>query len=203
MAGLANKDSGMRISAKVILFSIIGITLFFVAIAAWFFSYIGAPPDYIAETKELDHWKFFIDVLEIIGVGFLLAALGFLIPPLLREAQHKIDRVESSRVAFVEATTAEQYLPTKVAALSYAGAVALIESIHLEKHRAETYEELHEHLKLKSDNHLEWHGRLSSTFDALIGVLEREAANWDSMDFQARLKLIRKAVPWKDVNPDA
>ena len=31
----------MRISAEVILFSIIGITLFFVAIAVWFFSYIG------------------------------------------------------------------------------------------------------------------------------------------------------------------
>lgn len=193
----------MRISAKVILFSIIGITLFFVAIAAWLFSYIGAPPDYIAETKELDHWKFFIDVLEIIGIGFLLAALGFLIPPLLREAQHKIERVESSRLAFIEATTAEQYLPTKVAALPYADAVALIESIHLEKHRAETYEELHEHLNLKSENHLEWHGRLSSTFDALIGVLESEASNWDSLDHQARLKLIRKAVPWKDVNPDA
>jgi len=136
-------------------------------------------------------------------VGFLLAALGFLIPPLLREAQHKIDRVEGSRLAFIEATTAEQYLPTKVAALPYADAVALIENIHLEKHRAETYEELHEHLKQKkSENHLAWHGRLSSTFEALIGVLEREASSWDSLDYQARLKLIRKAVPWKEINPD-
>jgi len=50
----------VRISAQVILFSIIGIMLFFVVIAAWLFSHIGVLPDYIAETKELDHWKFFI-----------------------------------------------------------------------------------------------------------------------------------------------
>lgn len=193
----------MRISAKVLLFSIIGITLFFVVIAAWLFFRIGAPPNTIADPNELEHWKFFIAVLETIGVGFLLASLGILIPPLLRETQHKIERVESSRLAFIEATTAEQYLPSKVAALPYADAVTLIEQIHQKKHRAETYEELHEHLKQQNQNHVLWHGRLCSTFEALLGVLEKEIANWDSLDYQQRLSMIRETIPWKKVNPDA
>jgi len=190
----------MRISAKLVLISMIGITVLFVALAAWLFSRIGAPPNYVAEAAELEHWKFFIDVLEIIAIGFLLAALGLLIPPLLKEAQHKVDRVEASRLAYIEATTEEYYLPTKIAALSYADAVTLVESVHLKKHQAESYTELHQHLKLRDEDILVWHGRLSSTFDALTDLLENEASSWDSMDCQARLTLIRKAIPRKVAN---
>ena len=193
----------MRISAKVLLLCTIGLTLFFVAIATWLFFRIGAPPHHIAAADELEHWKFFMAVLETIGVGFLLASLGILIPPLLRETQHKIERIESSRLSFIEATTAEQYLPSKVAALPYADAVALIESIHQKKHRAETYQELQEHLKQHNENHVAWHGQLCSTFEALLGVLEKDIANWDSLGYQQRLMLIRDIVPWKEVNPDA
>lgn len=192
----------MRISAKALLISIFGITLIFIAIAAWLFFRIGAPPDYIATANELEHWKFFMAVLETIGVGFLLASLGILVPPLLRETHHKIDRIESSRLSFIEATTAEQYLPSKVAALPYAEAVALIESIHQKKYRAETYEELHEHLNQQNQNHVVWHGQLCSTFDALLGVLETEIESWDSLGYQQRLALIREVVPWREVNPD-
>lgn len=195
-------DIGMRISARVLLFSIIGITLFFIVIAAWLFFHIGTPPNHIADSNELEHWKFFIAVLETIGVGFLLASLGILVPPLLRETQHKIERIESSRLAFIEATTAEQYLPSRVAALSYADAVALIESVHQNKHRAETYEELHEHLKITKQNQVFWHGQLCSTFEALLGMLEKEIAGWDSLNYQERLTLIRATVPWNKVNPD-
>ena len=60
-----NQDEMMRISAKLVLISMIGITVFFVALAAWLFSRIGAPPNYVAEAAELEHWKFFIDVLEL------------------------------------------------------------------------------------------------------------------------------------------
>ena len=193
----------MRISAKVLLLSTIGLTLFFVTLAAWLFFRIGAPPHYIAAADELEHWKFFMAILETIGVGFLLASLGILVPPLLRETQHKIERIESSRLSFIEATTAEQYLPSKVAALPYADAVALIESIHQKKHRAETYPELQDHLKQHNENHVVWHGQLCSTFEALLGVLEKDIANWDSLGYQQRLTLIRDIVPWKEVNPDA
>ena len=192
----------MRVSAKIVLLSMIGVTVSFIALAGWLFSHIGAPPNYTADAQELEHWKFFIDVVEIIAIGFLLASLGFLIPPLLKEAQHKVDRVEASRIAFVEATTEEKYLPTKIAALSYADAVELVESIHLKKRKAESYKELRQHLKLRDEDRLVWHGRLSSTFEVLIGLLESEASNWDSMDCKNRLQLVRKAVPWKVINPD-
>jgi hypothetical protein len=193
----------MRISAKVLFFSIIGITLFLVIIAVWLFFRIGAPPHSIVEQEELNHWKFFLEVSEAIGAGFLLAALGFLIPHLLRETQHKIERIESSRISYTEATIAEQYLPTKMASLTYADAVALIESVHQKKHRAETYEELYDHLNKKNINHTKWHNDLCSTFDALIGLLEKEISSWDTLDYQKRLMIIRKVMPWKVLNPDS
>ena len=78
--------------------------------------------------------------------------------------------------------------------------MTLVESVHLKKHQAESYTELHQHLKLRDEDILVWHGRLSSTFDALTDLLENEASSWDSMDCQARLTLIRKAIPSKSAN---
>ena len=37
-----------------------------------------------------------------------------------------------------------------------ADAVTLVESVHLRKHRAESYTELHQHLKLRDEDILAW-----------------------------------------------
>ncbi len=192
----------MRISANVLLFGIMGITLFLVILAVCLFYHIGAPSDEVAAQDALDHWRFFLEVSEAIGAGFLLVALGFLIPHLLRETQHKIERIESSRISYTEATTAAHHLPLKVAALDYKDALALIESVHQKKYRAETYGELHGHLSLNKVKHKDWRYSIDSTFEALIDLLEDNISNWDTIDCQKRLSLIRKVIPRKKRNPD-
>jgi len=154
--------------------------------------HVSIPEDLAGRLK---HWEFFVSVFEKILIGFIGGLLGFLLPEIFREGKHKRERIEKSRVAYVEATTAERYLVSKIAGLSYSDSIALIEDVHRRKNLAETYDELDRHLKIHEETHTQWHGRLCTTFDALLGILEDSASEWDSLPSDERLERIRRVIP--------
>ena len=176
------------------------VVLFFIVIlfvlALWLAFHIE-PHKFLDQNVE--SWKFIIDVFEIIGIGFLLVALGIIIPPVLREAKHSVERMEQARIHYSETKTAEHYLPSKLAVLSYSDAITFLESVHLHKHRADTYTELNDHLRFQNESRKLWHDHLCMTFDGLFHLLEETIDDWDQLKPGERLERIRKVIPLEDL----
>lgn len=73
---------------------------------------------------------FFLDAYKAIGVGFLVALLGAIIPQLLPEGRDRFERFKDSRVAYSEAKTSVLYLPEKLSNLTFSDAVTAVQDAH-------------------------------------------------------------------------
>jgi len=186
----------MKLSAHQIFYSLIGVTVILIVLAAWLAFHIE--PDKFPD-QNIESWKFIIEVLETILIGFLLVALGVLIPLLLRETKHSVERTEQARIHYSETKTAEHYLPSKLAVLSYSDAITFLESVHLHKHRADTYTELDDHLRFQNVSRKLWHDNLCVTFDGLLHLLEETIDDWDQLKPGERLERIRKVIHLEDL----
>lgn len=100
----------------------------------------------IQEEMQLEYLRFFLDAYKAVGIGFLVALLGVIIPHLLPEAQYQFQRHKESRTAYSQAKTALMYLPEKVACLGCLEAIATVQEAHEKLHLARTYDELQEYL---------------------------------------------------------
>jgi hypothetical protein len=182
--------TGERLANKALLITLATTTgaLVLLAIAAGVIVF-GAPVD-----QRVDYLKVWADVLQafLVGVGVTLA--GILIPAVLSEARQDFERLRESRLAYSQAKTGVEYLPLRLAGLSFKDAAKLIQHTHTDKHMAELYPELESHLKRRQIEKTpkQWGDGLYSTLYDLRHVLEEHAGEWDTLTPQARLALIRK-----------
>lgn len=143
---------------------------------------------------SLDELRFFLDAYKAIGIAFLVALLGVVIPYVLPEARDKFERFKESRVAYSQAKTSVIYLPEKLASLAFAEAVAAVRDAHEKLHLAETYpRELRQHLH--------WHTYPDTWVDrnywelfALRKVLVVNVDKWSNLKAGDRLQALHEAL---------
>ena len=75
---------------------------------------------------NLGQLKFFLEAYKAIGVGFLVALLGAIIPHVLAEARDSFERFKESRITYSQAKTSVIYLPEKLTGLAFAEAVSAV-----------------------------------------------------------------------------
>lgn len=137
--------------------------------------------------------RFFLDAYKAIGVGFLVALLGAIIPQLLPEARDRFERFKDSRVAYSEAKTSVIYLPDKLSDLSISDAAKVVQDAHKKLHLAETYTEL--------KNHLKWHPHpefwVAYNYWELMAIqkaLRKNVNKWNSLSTEVRLNILLDAL---------
>ena len=129
-------------------------------------------------TCDIDQKRLYLDAYKAIGIGFLIALLGAVIPNIILERRDNRERAESSRRAYSEAKTSVLYLPGNLAVLEFGAAMKLLESSHRKLHIAETYEkELTEYLKWYGDKST-WAAQQYWELTAVRIVLEMNADQW-------------------------
>ncbi len=147
----------------------------------------GLPPDCIR--------NYYLEAYKVIGIGFLIAMLGVVIPGHLEEARDRLARFKDSRVKYSQAKTSVMYLPETLAHLDDVGeAVAAVRLAHRRRHLAETYrKELREHLN--------WHRHPQTWIDrnyweliAIRQVLRMNIGRWSKMKADERLSALREAL---------
>jgi hypothetical protein len=143
----------------------------------------------------VEQFRVFLDAYKAIGIGFLVAIIGALLPQLLPEARDHLERFKDSRIAYSEAKTSVIYLPQELACLSFAESISAVETAHRKLHLAETYKtELRQHLK-------EWHPWPDTWTDrnywelmAMRTVLNRNIAIWPDLTPSQRLDAVLSAL---------
>lgn len=142
-----------------------------------------------------ERWQFFLEAYKAIGVGFLVALLGAVIPQILPEARDRFERFKDSRRAYSGAKTSVIYLPEQLACLSFADAVSALRDAHRKLHLAETYsEQLREHLKPWHPHPETW---LDRNYWELMGarrVLHLNVDIWPNVTAGRRLELLKEGL---------
>lgn len=146
------------------------------------------------EDLKPDDLRFFLDAYKAIGIGFLVALLGVVIPHLRPEARDRFERFRDSRVAYSHAKTSVIYLPESLTSLSFAEAAAAVQEAHEALHLAETYPK-----ELKK--HLHWHPNPDTWVDrnywdlfAMRHVLDANVDGWSARTGGQRLQALREAL---------
>ncbi len=142
---------------------------------------------------KVDLFTTFVDGYKTIGIGFLVAVLGVIIPQLLPEEKYRFERLRDSREAYSRAQTGITYLPHRMADLQYMDAVKLLQSTHESLHLAQTYEELAQHLA-PYDKPEKWGPSKYRTLMAIKEVMQGHAQAWDSLSREDRLSQLQAAI---------
>jgi hypothetical protein len=146
--------------------------------------------------NQIEYWKLALDAAKLIVTGFLVAYLGILIPRGFSEARDGFERFKEARIAFSRAKTGVDYLSLRLGVLSLKEASALIQQIHVWKHRAELYpEELAVFLRHRKDEIApkQWADLLYEQLHAVRDALELHAESWDAMSASKRIAELHKA----------
>src|SRR4051812_31547948 len=164
---------------------------FMVAISIPFYKVINAPK---IDTEHIEQEKFFLAFYKTIGIGFLIAFLGLIIPHVVAESKESFLRFKNSRQAYSKAKTAIIYLPLKLSNMKNSEAIAAIEEAHHKLHICETYrKELRKHLSCHLHKKT-WVDRNYWELVAIRKVLDENIATWDKKEQCDRLKILVDAV---------
>jgi hypothetical protein len=88
-------DRTMRVTNKQILIGASAIAgILFVLSSIWAGFFLQLPSD---PSLSLEYLKFVLEVYKAIGIGFLIALLGLLIPNILPEAKYEFDKLKDGR----------------------------------------------------------------------------------------------------------
>jgi hypothetical protein len=143
---------------------------------------------------RLDQLHLFLDAYKAIGVAFLVAFLGVVVPHLLPEARDQFERFKDSRIAYSRAKTSVIYLPERLASLAFSESVAAVHDSHEKLHLAETYAS-------ELQRHLAWHPHPDTWVDrnywelfAMRRVLDLNVDNWPTLTPGQRLKGLQNAL---------
>ena len=140
-------------------------------------------------------WQFYLDVYKAVGVGFLVALLGSVIPHVLPEARDQFERFKDSRTAYSEAKTGVMYLPERLAGTEFPEAVESLAAAHKSLHLAETYSsELQGHLSSWHTYPDTWVDRNYWDLMAIRKVLDLNADHWSTSSHIDRLTLLNDAL---------
>jgi len=127
----------------------------------------------------IEQQRLYVDAYRDIGIGFLVALLGTIIPNLILESRDNLERAKQSRIAYSQAKTSAMYLPGTLAVLDYGKAMAALQEAHRKLHIAETYgKELDEYLKWYGDKKI-WTDQLYWGLTAVRMLLQSRAGEWD------------------------
>jgi hypothetical protein len=142
----------------------------------------------------LSEREFFLKAYEAIGVGFLAALLGAIIPHVLAETRDSFERFKDSRITYSRAKTSIIYLPEKLTGLEFPTAVSAIRDAHENLHLCETYQ--WELLK-----HLHWHPHPETWIDrnywdltAIHRAVDFNVSRWPQLSAKQRLETLQKAL---------
>jgi hypothetical protein len=140
-------------------------------------------------------WQFYLDVYKAVGVGFLVALLGSVIPHVLPEARDQFERFKESRTAYSEAKTGVMYLPERLAGTRFPEAVESLAAAHKSLHLAETYlSELQSHLSSWHPYPETWVDRNYWDLMAMRKFLDVNADQWSTFSHIERLTLLNSAL---------
>jgi hypothetical protein len=142
---------------------------------------------------RLQYLQFYYEAFTTLLVGVMVAVLSVVIPQHLKEATYKFERLRDSREAYSEAHTGITYIEYRLAVLDYGAAIALIESIHVKKHMAETYDELALHLARKGQSVTEWSDHLARKLSRLTKEVGTDYVQWTNAAPQERLARLLRA----------
>jgi len=145
----------------------------------------------------LQEKQLYFDLYRSVGIGFVVALLGALIPHLLTEARDEFEREKESREAYSKAKTAILYLPGTLATRGYGEASRTLREAHQLLHKAETYPQ---HL----DRYLsEWYGdsetwRSQSYWEltAVRLLLQSHASDWSGYTENQRTQFVERDLQW-------
>lgn len=132
----------MKITNKNLVSFVIIVTLVFFGLATlWLNREAVSPTDNSLEAHKikLEYLSLKLDVYKAIGIGFLIALLGLLIPNILPEARYEFEKMKEGRKVFSEAKTGIDYLRFGLPYLDRVSAINHINEIHRLKHLADAY----------------------------------------------------------------
>lgn len=172
--------------------------LFWALIITFLLTILVSIPFYkvIAPNKvDIEQGKFFLEIYKTIGVAFLIAFLGVVIPHVLAESRESFLRFKESRIAYSEAKTSIIYLPLKLSNIkSFNHAVATVEEAHRKLHLCETY-------PAELRKHLHWHPNKKTWVDrnyweliAIRKVLDVYMGMWAEKSAEKRLEILLGVV---------
>jgi hypothetical protein len=145
-------------------------------------------------TTDIDERRLYFDAYQAIGIGFLVALLGTIIPNLILESRDKFERAKESRIAYSQAKTSVLYLQGTLSVLGYGEAMAVLQESHRKLHIAETYgKELKQYLKWYGDKET-WIAQTYWELTAVRRLLQSRADEWKDLSFGARTALVDKAL---------
>ncbi|MGH9969319.1 MAG: hypothetical protein ACREBG_16180 [Pyrinomonadaceae bacterium] len=145
-------------------------------------------------TTDIEQQRLYFDAFKAIGIGFLVALLGTLIPNLILESRDNFERAKQSRMAYSHAKTSVIYLPGTLAVLKYGDAMGALQEAHRKLHIAETYgKELGEYLKWYGDKGT-WTDQTYWELTAVRILLQSRADEWENLSPGERTLIVDHAL---------
>lgn len=134
--------------------ALISIALFAIALTgaagSWLWYAFPPPPQ---PSERVQYLEQYVNLVQVIGVGVVVALVSVIIPLMLPEARDRFERYKESRVAYSRAKTAVLYLCDRVVNVDREEAFRLVEEAHRELHFAETFEDM-----IIKKGYLRWFG---------------------------------------------
>ena len=151
----------------------------------------------IGRAERIPYYKLYLDAFKAILISGLVALASVLIPAIIGQSNSDFKKLRESRTAYSNAKTGVDYLSLRLCTLTLSEAATHIQQVHVFKHQAELYDELRQHLRRR---HIKggpehWGDELYDKLFAFRRVLEQHAGEWDTLQPDARLKLLLDAVP--------
>lgn len=164
--------------------------LLFIVFSVLVFGIMGLPED---PRSELDYLHFILEGYKAIGIGFLIAILGTLIPHLLPETKYKFEKQKEGRQVYSRAKTEIEYLHLNLARLRRGEAIDYLLEVHQRKHLADIY--IREMPGIG-----QWYGNPYETIKCCRRVLE-ETSEWDDLYPDQRREKLCEALERLETHP--
>ena len=142
-----------------------------------------------------------VDLYRALFIGAAVALAGTLLPLIFKESRESFEQRKAARHAYSEAKTGLDYAHVRLASLELKEAVALLQSIHVNKHVAESYPELAEFVHGKSVS--QWGTNAFALLASCRIALEDSADDWNELRPTARLQKLREYAPRREKESDA
>lgn len=172
----------MKINVKnIVVFGGITAFLLFIAATVWMIYVVEIPPE---PQLRLEFYGFMLNVYTTIGVGYLLALLGALIPHILAETKYEFDKRKEGQAMFSQAKTGIEYLPYALAELNRKEGFEHLKKVHNDKHLVDVYQaDAPRHYKNWDGN--QKYGHIKKYREAL-----QHTSGWDFLTRDEKLKML-------------
>ena len=159
------------------------------AVTFWFAYQLWLAIATDGQVQPLERYKMTIELYKSLIAGIVVVLLGTIIPLVFKLSREDFEHNREARRAYSEAKTGVDYLHIRLCTLSLEQAAQHIQTIHVNKHLAETYPELTNYLYRKTVS--EWGSEMWSRLNATRIVLEENSKDWDQMPFDQRLSKLK------------